>query len=546
MKKKKAIIVSLLIVALLVWLVSVAFGDGGNGTAPVHAVTLSDLGVSDTGLLPSNPFYFSEEWMRNVQRIFATDPLDKSKLELHILNSKAAELLTSSELNPVDPSAIKDAVTNYGNELQTMGVDLQLLSDKNADTDALLNSLASKLFMHYQILEEIKTENGDSNGGISSIQSQIDAILNEIPSYMSDSSQFGAMLSGSINSQPDDLGLGLRSLSFIDGLEEANSSVSVRAQLDQLKQDQVLRFEGRYDADGMSYGAIPGILGQLPVSDLNKAKLVGDLRDFVVDGGLASQLNGLRGSILANASSSGEISYNNASDMINYAGILIDQAWSGQQPDNKSLLEASSLISEANTDIGNGAYSSAFGEASDAASVADNFLFSSEHGTANSSDNISRLTDRLSSLEGKAAGQGLVNSDDPRLFALFGSMSSMLSNKPSISDIYRFEESVDEADFALNNAQNGIASALIPVPGKGSLQGSVVDEQSISTTTQAGVAQYCPEIYEPVCGSDSVTYTNKCFEGLAGADQAYKGECRATSTSTAALPTSTDTTTVIK
>ena len=48
----------------------------------------------------------------------------------------------------------------------------------------------------------------------------------------------------------------------------------------------------------------------------------------------------------------------------------------------------------------------------------------------------------------------------------------------------------------------------------------------------AGVSEYiegecmaCIEIYEPVCGSNGITYSNDCFAELAGISEHTQGEC---------------------
>lgn len=35
----------------------------------------------------------------------------------------------------------------------------------------------------------------------------------------------------------------------------------------------------------------------------------------------------------------------------------------------------------------------------------------------------------------------------------------------------------------------------------------------------------CIEIYDPVCGSNGITYSNSCFAGVAGVDEYSSGEC---------------------
>lgn len=532
--KKEAIFAALLIIVLLIWMGSFVLADDTPQIVP--AVTLSTLGVTNVGLLPSNPFYFSEEWMNTIQKIFATNPVSQSQLELQILNNKAAELLASSQLTPADPSALDTAINTYGNELQTMSSDISNINVKDSQTDSFFGALVAKLYLHYELLEQIEVQYGGDNGNVAAIQNQIEQIVDQVPVELTNSSNFQNILTNALGAQTD-LGSQLRALPFLDALQENNSSQSVQSEIDQVRQSEVFGFEGRYDADGLSTDVIPGILSQLPVSNVSQIMLVGDLGSFVVDSNLSSYLNNLDSQLLVQASTSDELANSDVSSLDAYGETLLADIGTSDKTDEKTLESASSSLAQAKTDLANGLAGQAFAETQAATYSLDAILFTANGSTANSTSSVASLSNQLSAFENEAIAQGLSNVNDPKLFSLFNTTYSIVANNPSVSEVYQAEESLDEITFALGNAANGLSSALIPVPGEASLSNNTNLVPDFSTTSDSGIPQYCPEVYEPVCGVNDETYSNQCFENLAAVTTFSRGQCApVTSTTTTSTP----------
>lgn len=125
--------------------------------AEADSVTISDLGIENPGLLPTNPFYFLKEWGRGVRRVFTFNPVTKAELELRIANEKAAEAKQVEETAPENTEAITEAVKNYEAAQARLQTRLELLKEtsKNPNVDRLLNELADRTVKHQKLFDEL-------------------------------------------------------------------------------------------------------------------------------------------------------------------------------------------------------------------------------------------------------------------------------------------------------------------------------------------------------------------------------------------------------
>ena len=129
-------------------------------TSTLPSVTLEDLGVTKTGLLPTNPFYFVKEWERKIRIFFAGNPLKKAELELKFANEKAAELKRIAEDNPTE-DALNRAIENYDKSVDRLRGRLEALQDsENPNIGDLLSRLQERATKHQQLFEELKDKNG--------------------------------------------------------------------------------------------------------------------------------------------------------------------------------------------------------------------------------------------------------------------------------------------------------------------------------------------------------------------------------------------------
>ncbi|MDO8442793.1 MAG: DUF333 domain-containing protein [bacterium] len=167
---KKAIVLFSLVGFMIA---GVVFGQTATDTVALdvqavqqaESVTTSDLGVSNPGLLPTNPFYFFKEFGRNVQRVFTFNPVAKAQLEVKIANEKVAEAKKIQEIAPNDNNAIAKGVVNYQAAQERVRSSLESLQTTASTTpgfEILMNSVATDVVSHQKVLDEIGSKASDS------------------------------------------------------------------------------------------------------------------------------------------------------------------------------------------------------------------------------------------------------------------------------------------------------------------------------------------------------------------------------------------------
>ena len=125
--------------------------------APEETITISDLGVSEPTVLPTNPFYFFKEIGRGLQSFITFNPVAKAELELKFANEKAAETKKITETQPANTQAIQRALENYQRAQENLRKRFEALKEtsQNPKVDELLNKFTDRVVKHEKLFDEI-------------------------------------------------------------------------------------------------------------------------------------------------------------------------------------------------------------------------------------------------------------------------------------------------------------------------------------------------------------------------------------------------------
>ncbi len=141
-------------------------------------VTSSDLGVEQTGILPSNPFYFFKTWGRNIRQTFSFSELARAQLQLDILNEQAAEIRKLDELNVIKVEPFLKAVNNFSDSVLALNSRVVALKDVPG-ADKFVESLLDKTLKYQDVLDGLSYKFAD-NEDASDLRTSAKNALNKL------------------------------------------------------------------------------------------------------------------------------------------------------------------------------------------------------------------------------------------------------------------------------------------------------------------------------------------------------------------------------
>jgi hypothetical protein len=474
----KKIIYTVVMGAVLFGFISMANADtSATSSAVVTAsttVTVEDLGVSNTGTLPTSPLYFLKEWRRGIQRIFTFNPTAKAELELNITNEKAAEIIKVAETNPGNTKALEKAIANYTkseDRLKTRLANIQTVGTQQNPADAkLFADVEMQNVKHLMLLNQV------AKHFTSDPYAEDSARLNRPVSL--DGIQSAA---GTISGDPDIDVLRIA----IEGAQnkvEDTSVVSAEndANIKQKATDQIARAEeainqaetkiqaGLKTAGGMLEHGASVVGGLVPGGAVISAAVssVSQLGGHTPGGGAASASYAKAGTLVVTGTPGGAVT----------------------QLQNL-ITKAKDHLEQAKRSYTGGRFALSFGQAQSAEMMA---------------REVARMSTNMT-IERQTPKRDFGDRVPPSIPIRGGTKDTLQTQiMPALPP--------------------NIPAPLRPVDGGG----IKTSQGNMTTTIPPPPAMFCTEQYDPVCGVNGKTYSNACFAKISGIAIGHSGECATT------------------
>lgn len=135
---------------------SAAFAQGDRPLNATTTISRASLGAQ-SGLLPSNPFYFAKEWRRDFRKFLTFDAVKRSAADLQTASEKMAELKGLAETNLGTPERVDAVLYEYKNLMdQIAGRIGSVGGDENGNR--FLADGIRKIVLHEQLIRELVAE----------------------------------------------------------------------------------------------------------------------------------------------------------------------------------------------------------------------------------------------------------------------------------------------------------------------------------------------------------------------------------------------------
>lgn len=120
----------------------------------------TDLGITEPGILPDSPFYFLKNWAREIQSFFTFNPVAKMELSDKFASEKLMELKKMSD-EKKKPEAIEKATENYQKEIARLNSIAEKVKKKAGESpkiETFLEKYTRHQLLHQRILQKLENQ----------------------------------------------------------------------------------------------------------------------------------------------------------------------------------------------------------------------------------------------------------------------------------------------------------------------------------------------------------------------------------------------------
>ena len=439
-------------------------------------VTTKDLGVSEPGMLPGNPFYFLKEWGREVKKSFSFNSVKKAETQLQIVNERVSEIKKLKDLLPSSSKAFTKSLDNYQKSIDLLKERIANLERLSAsETNIFLNQLADGIIKQIKLFSEIKDEVGDKNKNrISELQEKITQIIADIPSKMETPNDFKCRLEKVIENQSNN---SLKEITVSEILSRLNEKTSKEARLEllKIKENLLIKFQSRLQSEDFSR-ALSEIMNELSGDSISKIKVLDEIKEVASDSETKNKLNLVRQNILDEAVINKQIRSGEAEKMIADASVLLKdfQDSIGATSTPKSLIirslfdKAKFNLEQAKQSLELNNYGQAFGQASaSSASASTGLNYISKFNLSNgpcAQDDLNTLKGYYDEVVSKMKELGIDKKTSLEVFNIFEKSEKSIAK---ISDLAKKNTKADtlipllrDAKLLISQLDNDLADML--------------------------------------------------------------------------------------
>lgn len=473
----KKLFVILILAGLLVFGFNAAAQEDGSGAASLDVdITGAELGVSEPTILPTSPLYFLKNVSRFFQSALTFNPVKEADLSLKFANEKLLEAKKLARREEISEGVLKNALENYNREMERIREWLETMTGKTPAVEIFLDKLIDSGIKQQKILDKISGDFQPAKEAVEQTKERSLETIAAIPLKIETAEEFGQRLERIITRQT---GSHFKDFKNLEVLKEVELKVpeQAKAAIKQARENTLSRFQQTLtDLTEDEKIEFENYLKEIPGSLPRQIQILNDLRQTAVTGPVKEFSEKIQKQTIdrLQARIQEKIKQETGAETAN--GITAEKARQMIEQTNEAMNKLQKVI-EAN------------------AAKAEDF---------------------------------------PAVFRLRENARKHLGDARNALENGKFEEAWGLSNAALQNVQNALRvfeikpeAILRPVESPPATQILRPTESPSTTTATKPIpeAQFCIQLWQPVCGTDGKTYSNSCFARIAGTKIAHEGEC---------------------